>query len=66
MLMRPAASAMSNWSRSNLEWVLLGKWRGAGAELQLSSNAEIADIGTNGCGLGEKPCPRPKGRSSST
>ena len=42
MPMQPAASAMSHWPRTNLEWVLLNKGRGsAGAELQLSSNAEI-------------------------
>ena len=66
MPMQPAALPMPTWSRTKLQCVMLGKRRGAGAELQLSSNAEIADIGTNGCGLGEKPCPRPKGRSSST
>ena len=41
MPMQPAASAMSNWPRTNLEWALLGKGRGAGAKLQLSSNAGI-------------------------
>ena len=59
--MQPAASAMSNWPRTNLKWVLLGKGRGAGAKLQLSSNAKTADISKNGHSLGQTPRPRRKG-----
>ena len=55
MLMRIAILGIRNLT------VLLGKGGGAGAELQLSSNAEIAEIGTNRQGLGGDAVPTAEG-----